>query len=295
MPREIALLPNPVAGNGDNDPAVAAVAARLRHAGLGVRELLGGTAEESLALAREAVAGGVDGMVVVGGDGMVHLAAQALAGTGVPLGIIPRGTGNDTCRTLGVPLKDPLAAADLVVAQRTRTIDLARSGDRYFATVMAAGFDAAVNERANRMRWPQGNARYTLALVAVLREFKPIHYTLDLDGETREVDGMLVSIGNGDSMGGGLKVTHGADVEDGLLDVVLFHPVPKRELVKVYPKIFSGGHTSHPAYERHRVRRVTVAAPGVVAYADGERFGALPLTVEAVPGALTVFAPPAAG
>ncbi|HEY0890536.1 MAG TPA: YegS/Rv2252/BmrU family lipid kinase [Nocardioides sp.] len=291
--RDIALLPNPVAGKGDNDPAVAAVAARLRHAGFAVRELLGGSAEESLTLAREAVAAGAEALVVVGGDGMVHLGTQVLAGTDLPLGIVPRGTGNDTCRSLGIPLRDPMAAADLVVAQRTRTIDLARSGDRYFVTVMAAGFDAAVNERANRMTWPQGNARYTLALLAVLREFRPLRYTLDLDGQTRELDAMLVSIGNGDSMGGGLKVTHGADLSDGLLDVVLFHPVPKRELVTSYPKIFSGGHTRHPAYERHQVRRVTVAAAGVVAYADGERFGALPLTVEVVPQALRVFAPAA--
>jgi diacylglycerol kinase (ATP) len=65
--------------------------------------------------------------------------------------------------------------------------------------------------------------------------------------------------------------------------------VPRRELITTYPRLFTGGHTTHPAYERHRVKRVTVAAPGVVAYADGERFGELPLTVEAVPGALTVF------
>jgi diacylglycerol kinase (ATP) len=288
--RELALLPNPVAGSGRGAPKVTAVAARLRHAGLGVRELLGRDAAESERLAREAVGDGVDGLVVCGGDGMVALAAQVLAGTGTPLGIIPTGTGNDTARALGLPLKDPLAAADVIVAGRTRRIDLARSGDRYFVTVLAAGFDAAVNERANAMSWPKGQLKYSLAILAVLREFRPIHYTLELDGVTRQVDGMLVSVGNGDSMGGGLKVTHGADLSDGLLDVVLFTSVPRRELIKTYPKLFSGGHTGHPAYERHRVKRVTVAAPGVVAYADGERFGALPLTVEVVPGALTVFA-----
>jgi diacylglycerol kinase (ATP) len=129
-----------------------------------------------------------------------------------------------------------------------------------------------------------------VAIAAVLKDFKPIRYTLDLDGETRTVEAMLVSVGNGDSMGGGLKVTHGAALDDGLLDVVLFTSVPRRELVKTYPQLFSGGHTRHPAYQRHRVKRVTVAAPGVVAYADGERFGELPLTVEVVPGALTVLA-----
>jgi diacylglycerol kinase (ATP) len=288
--RELVLLPNPVAGTGRNDAMVATVATRLRDAGFSVRELLGADAAESERLARDAVAAGVDGLVVCGGDGMVNVAAQVLAGTQTPLGIVPMGTGNDTARSLGLPVKDPLAAADAIIAGRTRTIDLARSGGRYFVTVLAAGFDAAVNERANSMRWPRGQLKYSLAIVAVLKEFKPIRYTLDLDGETRRVDGMLVSVGNGDSMGGGLKVTHGAAMDDGLLDVVVFTSVPRRELLKTYPKLFSGGHTRHPAYQRHRVRRVTVAAPGVVAYADGERFGELPLTVEVVPAAMRVFA-----
>ena len=290
MTRELVLLPNPVAGTGRNDAMVATVATRLRDAGFSVRELLGADAAESERLARDAVAAGVDGLVVCGGDGMVNVAAQVLAGTQTPLGIVPMGTGNDTARSLGLPVKDPLAATDAIIAGRTRTIDLARSGGRYFVTVLAAGFDAAVNERANSMRWPRGQLKYSLAIVAVLKEFKPIRYTLDLDGETRRVDGMLVSVGNGDSMGGGLKVTHGAAMDDGLLDVVVFTSVPRRELVKTYPKLFSGGHTRHPAYQRHRVRRVTVAAPGVVAYADGERFGELPLTVEVVPAAMRVFA-----
>ncbi|MDH2415662.1 diacylglycerol kinase [Nocardioides sp. CER19] len=290
MTRVLALLPNPVAGSGRNDQTVAAVAARLRQGGVDVRELTGTDAADSTRLARQAVADGVDGLVVCGGDGMVNLAAQVLAGTDTPLGIIPTGTGNDTARALGLAVKDPLAAADVIVGGRTRVIDLARSGDRYFVTVMAAGFDAAVNERANRMSWPKGQLKYSVAILAVLKEFRPISYTLDLDGEARQVDGMLVSIGNSDSMGGGLKVTHGAELDDGLLDVVLFTSVPRRELIRMYPKLFSGGHTTHPAYERHRVKRVTVAAPGVVAYADGERFGDLPLTVEVVPGALTVFA-----
>jgi diacylglycerol kinase (ATP) len=288
--RALALVPNPAAGTGRNDPAVAAVGARLREAGVAVQHLQGADAADSARLAREAVAAGVDGLVVCGGDGMVNLAAQVLAGTGIPLGIVPMGTGNDTARALGLPLKDPLRAADAVIAGRTRVIDLARTGDRYFATVLAAGFDAAVNERADTMRWPKGQLKYSVAILAVLKEFRPIPYTLDLDGEVRQVDGMLVSVGNGDSMGGGLKVTHGASLDDGLLDVVLFRGVPRRELVRNYPKLFTGGHTRHPAYERHRVRRVTVAAPGVVAYADGERFGALPLTVEVVPSALTVYA-----
>ncbi|GAB7006740.1 diacylglycerol kinase [Nocardioides sp. AN3] len=290
MSRRIALLANPVAGRGRHERDLAAVTSRLRDAGLVVDRLAGQDAGDSARLARLALEGGVDGLVVCGGDGMVNIAAQALAGTRTPLGVVAMGTGNDTARTLGLPLRDPLAAADVIVSGRTRTIDLARCGDRYFVTVMAAGFDALVNQRADSMTWAKGRMRYSLAIAAVLRRFQPIHYTLELDGQTREVDAMLVSIGNGDSMGGGLKVTHGAEVDDGQLDVVLFTSVPRRELITTYPKLFTGGHTRHPAYERHRVKRVTVAAAGVVAYADGERLGELPLTVEVEPEALTVYA-----
>ena len=100
---------------------------------------------------------------------------------------------------------------------------------------------------------------------------------------------MLVAVGNGPSFGGGLRITEGAILDDGLLDVVIIKPMSKAGLVRTYPKLFKGTHTTHPAYEHHRVRSVTVAAPGIVSYADGERFGALPLTVECAPGALTVL------
>jgi len=288
--REIALLTNPTAGKGRGARARTVALGRLRDAGFVVRDLAGRDGDEALDLARQCVADGVEALVVCGGDGMVHLGAQAVAESGVALGIVPAGTGNDVARYLDLPRKDAAAAADRVVAGRTRTIDLARCGSRYFVTVMAAGFDAVVNERANRMTWPRGQMRYNLATVAELRTFEPISYTLDLDGATRRLDAMLVAVGNGPSFGGGLRITEGAVLDDGLLDVVLFKPVSKPGLLRTYPKLFRGTHVTHPQYEHHRVRRVTVAAPGIVAYADGERFGPLPLTVECAPGALTVLA-----
>ncbi len=85
---------------------------------------------------------------------------------------------------------------------------------------------------------------------------------------------MLVAVGNGPSFGGGLRITEGAVLDDGLLDVVVIKPMSKLELLRTYPKLFKGTHVHHPQYGHHRVRRVTVAAPGIVAYADGERIGA---------------------
>ena len=290
MPRSIALLTNPTAGKGRGAKARAAVRERLAASGAEVQDLQGRDGDEALELARQAVDGGVEALVVIGGDGMVHLGVNAVAGSRTTLGIIPAGTGNDVARYFGIPRKDPVAAADVVVAGRTRQSDVAHSAGKYFTTVLSAGFDAIVNERANEMTWPKGQMRYNLATVAELRTFTPLQYTLDLDGATRRIEAMLVAVGNGPSFGGGLRITEGASLDDGLLDVVIIKPMGRFELVKTYPKLFKGTHTTHPQYERHRVRKVTVASAGITAYADGERFGPLPLTVECVPGALTVYA-----
>lgn len=286
---DVALLVNPTAGKGRASRVADVVLPHLRAGGARPRVLSGSSAEESADLAAQAVADGVDALVVVGGDGLVNVALQAVAGTGVSLGVVPAGTGNDLGRYLGVSRSDPLAATLKIMRGRTRRIDLARTGGRYFVTILSAGFDAVVNERANAMSWPKGQMRYNLATVAELRTFTPLRYTLEVDGVERRTEAMLVAVANGPSFGGGLRIAEGADLGDGLLDVVLIKPMSKPELLRTYPKLFRGTHTDHRCFERVRGSRVTVAAPGIVAYADGERFGPLPLTVESVPGALRVL------
>ncbi len=290
-PHEIALLTNPTSGKGKGARAQAEALPRLRDAGYEVRNLVGRDADEALDLARGCVADGVETLVVVGGDGMVHLAAQALASSGTRLGIVPAGTGNDVARYFDLPRKDTAAATDVVIGGRERTVDLARIGSTYFVTVLAAGFDAIVNERANQMTWPKGQMRYNLATVAELRTLKPIPYVVEIDGEEQRFDATLVAVGNGPSFGGGLRITEGAVLDDGLLDVVWFRPLSRRELLKSYPKLFKGTHVHHPDYRHRHARTVTIAAPGVTAYADGERIGQLPLTVEVAPLALRVLVP----
>ena len=288
--KQITLLTNPTSGKGRGARFRDAAAHHLRAAGLGVRTIEGRDADEALDLARTAVAEGTDALVLCGGDGMVHVGVQAAAGTATPIGVIPSGTGNDVARYFDIPRRDPVAAAERVLRGTPHTIDLARSGTKYFTTVLAAGFDAIVNERANKMTWPKGQMRYNIATLAELRTFEPLPYTIELDGEARNLEAMLVAVGNGPSFGGGLRITEGALLDDGMLDVVVIKPMSKPGLIRTYPKLFKGTHVTHPAYEHHRVRTVTVAAPGIVSYADGERFGALPLTVECAAGALRVLA-----
>lgn len=285
------VLVNPTAGHGRGARVAATAVPMLRRSGLIVRMLEGRDAAEAADLATKAAVES-DALAVVGGDGMVHLAANALAGTDVPLGIIPAGTGDDAARHLGIDRKRVAGAVNAIVAGRTTRIDLAHAFGRDIVTVIASGFDSAVNERANQLRWPRGQMRYNLATVAELFEFEPLRFTLEVDGAVRELDAMLVAVGNGPSFGGGLRICEGAENDDGLLDVAIVHPIGKAQLVRAYPKLFTGTLVDHPEYESVRVRRVSIAADDVVAYGDGERLGTLPMTVEVRPAALRVFVPP---
>ena len=291
MPQEIALLTNPTSGKGKGARTVDVVLPRLRDAGFVVRNLAGRDGDEALDLAHQCVADGVETLVVVGGDGMVHLAIQALADSETRLGLIPAGTGNDVARYFDLPRNDTAAATDVVIGGKERRVDLARIGSKYFVTVLAAGFDAVVTERANEMTWPRGQMRYNLATVAELRTFKPISYVVEIDGEEQRFEAMMVAVGNGPSFGGGLRITEGAILDDGLLDVVVIRPMSKVELVRTYPKLFKGTHVHHPDYRHHLAKKITIAAPGITAYADGERVAPLPLTVEVAPLALSVLVP----
>lgn len=293
--RDVALLVNPTAGRGRGARAGRVAAERLTAAGIAVRVLQGRDVREAADLAGEAVADGAGALVVVGGDGMVHLGVQAVVGTSTPLGVVPAGTGNDLARALGLPLRDPLGAAEVVVAGARRRIDLGRSEGQWFAGVVAAGFDARVNDRVNRMRWPRGPRRYDLATLAELGVFRPITYRMELDGETTELDAMLVAVGNIPSYGGGLRITPDASLDDGEFDVVVVAPVSKATLVRVFPRVRRGTHLAHPAVSVRRARSVRLDAAGVTAYVDGERLGPLPRSFEVVPAAVEVFTPDRAG
>lgn len=297
---DVALLVNPTAGKGRAAGNVATATERLRAGGANVSILVGRDADEARELAAKTVADGIDALVALGGDGMVHLALNAVAGSDTPLGIIPCGTGNDLANTLRLPTKHPAAAAELLVGLLTSgdswPMDAVRvtseTGDpKWFGCVLGAGFDSRVNDRANRMSWPRGRMRYNLAILAELGVFQPLPFVLELDGERWETEAMLVAIGNAKSYGAGMKVTPDAEVDDGLVDVQVLSAISKTEFLKTFPKVFKGTHVSHPAVSMRRARVVSLASPGVTAYADGEYVADLPITCETVSGAVQILAP----
>ncbi|MFI7490864.1 diacylglycerol kinase [Micromonospora echinaurantiaca] len=293
----VAVLANPTAGRGRHRGLLPGLLDRLAATGRPVRLLEAHSAEQAEAACHAAVADGVAALVAVGGDGTVHRALQAVAGTVVPFGPVPAGTGNDFAVDTGFPA-DPLAAVEVIVdalrAGRTRPVDLARltgadGTRRWYGAVLAAGFDAIVNERANRMRWPRGPRRYDLAILVELARLRPRRYKLRLDGEPQEVDAVLVAVGNAPSYGGGMRICPDADLTDGLLDVVVGGRFDRLTLMRVKPSIYQGTHVRHPLVRSYRVREVELAAEGITTYADGERVLDLPVTVTAAPAALRLL------
>jgi diacylglycerol kinase (ATP) len=293
--QRIALLVNPTAGKGRSGKVVADVAGRLREAGSEVRVVIGRDAVEATELTQAAVADGTDALVALGGDGLVNLALNVVADTQTPLGIVPAGTGNDLATSLGLPVKDPLAAAAVVASRLSDgaawPMDAVKVGDRWFGCVLGAGFDSRVNDRANRLSWPRGPMRYNVAMLAELGVFHPLPFTLTFDDdEPWETEAMLVAIGNARSYGAGMKVCPDASLSDGLVDITVIGKVSKIEFLKTFPKVFKGTHIDHPAVTTRRARTVTIASPGVTAYADGEFMADLPVTCVCVPGAVRILA-----
>ncbi|MFE9767426.1 diacylglycerol kinase [Streptomyces sp. NPDC005808] len=293
MTSEITLFVNPTAGRGRGAHAAQPAASALRAAGFSVRTVLGENAEDALTRARGAVTDGTGALIAVGGDGMAHVALQAVAGTRTPLGLVAVGTGNDFARALGLPVRDPAAAARVIAealkSERLRDVDLGRVGGTWFATVLASGFDSRVNDRGNRMRWPTGRFKYDLAMLAELAAFKPVRYRITLDGgEAQEVEATLVAVGNGSSYGGGMKICPGADLGDGLFDVTVVGDCSRTTLLKVFPRVYRGTHLDHPKVTVYRAATVGLVADGVTGYADGEPLGPLPLTARCVRGAVRV-------
>lgn len=302
-PKRVVVAINPSASFGASRDVGPAVVQTLRAMGHEVTSLTEPDFDSLLVSARAAVRSKPDALIVVGGDGMVNLGVNLLAGTRVPLGIVPSGTGNDMARGLGIPHDGTEAAIRFLgdaLEKPARVIDAARirwteadgsRAERWFGGALSAGFDAIVNERANQMRHPKGPSRYIIALLAELARLKPLHYRVELDGELIEIDALMVSVGNNVSLGGGMKITPDALVDDGLLDVMIVKPLSRFSFLRIFPRVFQGAHTTDPRVVMKRAKRIRIDADAtLVAYADGERIAPLPLELEVEPGAFRVLA-----
>lgn len=272
------MLLNPAAGRGRGRRALAAVALAARRHGIEVE-----VPESPAALtecARRAAADGVERLLVGGGDGTWHQAARGLAGSDCALAPISLGTGNDLARELGFPL-DPLAALDRALDSPVTRIDLGRAGGGFFCGVAGSGFDSQCAEYAKSVRRLRGPLVYVWSVMRVLARFVPLHATLDHDGGRFCGEVMFISLANTRWFGGGMHIAPQADAADGLLDIVIVHRVSRARLLAVFPRVYSGGHLSHPAISTLRTRRARLAfdRPSML-YGDGEPIAAVPSPAE---------------
>jgi len=281
----------------------------LRAAGVAALPIMTSDQADADVQSRNALTDGARALICVGGDGTVHYGLQVVAGTGVPFGIVPAGSGDDIARAAGMVQSDPTRCLAQIVRGLAMTsrelplIDLGRATsmpsadvaiDRWFGATLYAGFDARVNARANGMNWPPGRARYPVAMLAELATFVPSPFAITLDdGTTWQQDACVAVVANGSSYGGGMQVVPHARVDDAMLDLMLLDGVSRTELLKVFPRVYRGTHGTHPAVNFHHSRTITLDAPGLEAWADGEHVGTLPLAIEAVPQALTLLRPSA--
>jgi diacylglycerol kinase (ATP) len=297
----IAVLVNPVSGRGVGADSGQIAVERLRARGVDVRVYQGTSEAETVTLGERAVDEAPDVLVVAGGDGTVSSVLGPVLASGVPLAVIPGGTGNDLAREHGIPLDDAAAAADLVLDGAHRRVDTgtvtADDGTvRHFVTVLCAGLDSLTNERTNRMTWPTGPARYQVAVYLEWLRLRRFGYRLLPAGAPAlEQDGYMLAVGLTRYYGGGVPICPGADPTDGLLDVTLVQAVGRFRVLAFDSLIKAGRHVGRSDVTTLRASAIRLESPeGLVAYADGEHVGPLPLTVTAHRQALTLCVPPPA-
>jgi diacylglycerol kinase (ATP) len=287
----VVLLGNPASARGAGAARLAAVEAALRSRGVELVVLRTERPAHAVELARSAAEGRAALLVVSGGDGTVRDAVEGLLGSAVPLGIVPGGTGNDLVRTLGIPA-DLDRAVTIALSERERTLDVWSWGGVPFLNVAGLGLDAAVATEVNeRLRGLRGTLAYVVALMRVLPRFAPVPLALRWPEGEWSGSAWLAAFGNGQCYGGGMKITPAAVPDDGLLDVTVITGISRAELLRQFPKIFSGSHVQHPAVLTFMASRFEVDAPPQRATIDGELIGTVPALVEKVPAAIRVRVP----
>ena len=290
--RTLSLIVNPAAGGGRAGRLLGAVgdalsAHRLEHH---VERTTG--LEHARGLARTAAAAG-EVAVAFGGDGLIGAVAGALTHSRGVLGVLPGGRGNDLARVLGIPL-DPVVACEVLAGGVVKQLDLGEAGGKTFVGIASCGLDSEANRIANDTRIVRGNLVYAYGAVRALLGWRPARFELTLDGAREHVvTGYSVAAANSKAYGGGMYAAPGAELDDGLLDIVTLAEMPKwRFLTSLMPKAFKGTHVDEPEVTVLRASEVKIAADRpFTLYADGDPIAELPVTIRALPAAVRAIVP----
>ncbi len=286
----VRFLVNPKAGRGLGSASFTELRTLASRAGAGF--VVSRKVEDLAEQARRAAADGIERLLVAGGDGTQHHALQGLAGTDCALGVIPVGTGNDLAGTLRVP-PDLAAAVRRNLENPIRPIDLIRVGETYSVSYLGVGFDSEVTRFANELKILRGPLVYPYSVIHTLATFQPPGMRVVHDEGVFEGRVMFVNLSNLPRFGGGMKIAPQAQIDDGVLDLVIVKEISRRTLLSVFPKVYIGKHVGHPAVVFVRTRKVefTIDRP-MMLYGGGEPVQPMlpgePVAAEVVPGGLRV-------
>jgi diacylglycerol kinase family enzyme len=293
------LITNPRA-RGVRPDSLAAVRTTFANAGWQVEEHATHSVAEIRRLSIEAAGGDWDVVTVMGGDGTVTEALGPLVGSGIPIGIIPAGTGNLLAGNLRIPFAPDVAAA-AIVRGRARPIDLGEAtwdgGLRHFVVAVGAGFDARVMESTHptrKRRW--GKAAYFATAVALVPQLRNVPHRLVIDGIVREIEAAEVFVANfGELVPNRVRPRRPVVPDDGLLDVIaLTAGDPLEGLLGVWEILSQRALVDHPGGPLFRTTAhevVIEADPPQPFELDGDPRGNTPLTARVLPGAVSIVVP----
>jgi diacylglycerol kinase (ATP) len=289
------IIANPVSGAQTAPHAAARVRELLRAAGRTVDLQLTTGRGDAFELAKRAAAQGTGAVVVCGGDGTLQEVATALEGTGIPLGIIPRGRCNDFAHALGLHRSvPPETLVNILLRGQTRAVDLGAVGGKRFLTVATLGFDSEASRYVETHKlWIKGTPAYLYAVVRVLINLRfPL---VRLRGDFGVFEGRIVlaATGNSPSYGGAMRITPGALLDDGLFHITVVEQVSRLTVLRMLPQVIKGTHLTHPKVRVLVSKSIEIETPEgpVWVCADGESLLRTPCRFEVRPQALRVIAP----
>ncbi len=287
----LTFIVNPTAGNGYALKIEQQLKAELARRGVAANFIRTDEPRHATDLAREAASvPGCTGVVSVGGDGTAYEVACGLMDTGVPLGIIPAGTGNDFIKSVNIP-KKPLEALNHILNCEPRPVDVGGMNDRLFLNVCGTGFDVTVLDYTLKAKkYCRGILPYLIGLVRGIAHYAPVHVRFTADGVTEERDVLICSVANGRYFGGGIPICPEAAADDGLLDLVVVENKPKWMIPFYLPSLLMGRVLKFPFTVHRRCKEASIVSnKGMRLNADGEVSPVDEVHFTVRQGALTLF------
>lgn len=285
MPRALLLInPNSRLGQSDLQPALDV----LRTGGLDLIIPPNDDSTETILKAAQ----DVELVVVGGGDGTLNHFVDALVKADRPIGILPLGTANDLARTLDLPA-DLLACAEVIIRGTTRRIDLGEVNGKLFFNVASLGISTEVTRNLNSdLKARLGVFGYAVSLWRAAARRRVIRGQLHVDGRRQNLRAIQISVGNGRYYGGGMTISADADIDDGMLDLVVVPPQPLFPWVHRLLLFRWGRHDLNRTIHHHRVRDIDLdTSDELPINTDGEMTTCTPARFSTLPKALDIFVP----